>query len=102
MKRQVREISDTAHDSEVPHSISLVRLDGTQHRWQAQKHFYPLRLSILKRTPFTGRSIVSRLYCTPKAVWKLGCLLRNFLFDDPNCGAMTRSTSARCAFWSEW
>ena len=25
--------------------------------------------------------IVSRLYCTPKAVWKLGWFLRDFLYD---------------------
>ena len=32
-------------------------------------------------TPLAGRSIVSRLYCTPKAMWKLGWFLRDFLYD---------------------
>ena len=40
-----------------------------------------LRLSILEPKPFAGRSIVSRLYCTPKAMWKLGWFLRDFLYD---------------------
>src|ERR1035438_8312867 len=60
----------------------LVRVDNAQHHWQqAQKRFYVLRLSILEPKLFAGRSIVSRLYCTPKAMWKLGWFLRDFLYD---------------------
>jgi len=46
-----------------------------------QKRFYVLRLSILEPKQFDGRSIVSRLHCTPKAMWKLGWFLRDFLYD---------------------
>ncbi len=83
MKRHVPGLADTARDldSEVPDGVFLVRLDGAQHRWQAQKRFYLLRLSILEPKLFAGRSIVSRLYCTPKAMWKLGWFLRDFLYD---------------------
>jgi hypothetical protein len=83
MKRNVPGLSDTARDShsEVPDGIFLVRLDEAQHRWQAQKRFYLLRLSILEPKAFAGRSIASRLYCTPKAMWKLGWFLRDFLYD---------------------
>jgi len=83
MKRQVPGLSDTARDSrpEVPDTMFLVRVDHAQHRWQAQKRFYVLRHSILEPTPFAGRSIVCRLYCTPKATWKLGWFLRDFLYD---------------------
>ena len=83
MKRHVPGLSDTAGDSrpEIPDGIYLVRVDQAQHRWQAQKHFYVLRLSVLEPKPFAGRSIVSRLYCTPKAMWKLGWFLRDFLYD---------------------
>lgn len=83
MKRQLPGLSDTATDShsEVPDGVFLVRLDWAQHRWQSQKRFYLLRLSILEPKSFAGRSIVSRLYCTPKAMWKLGWFLRDFLYD---------------------
>jgi hypothetical protein len=83
MKRRVPGLSDTARDSqsEVPDGIFLVRLDGAQHRWQSQKRFYLLRLSVLEPKHFAGRTIVSRLYCTPKAMWKLGWFLRDFLYD---------------------
>jgi hypothetical protein len=43
--------------------------------------FILLRLSVLEPKAFAGRSIVSRLYCTPKAMWKLGWFLRDFLYD---------------------
>ena len=74
MKRHVPGLSETARDSHsgVPDGIFLVRLENTQHRWQAQKRFYALRLSIIEPKPFAGRSIIGRLYCTPKAMWKLG------------------------------
>jgi hypothetical protein len=83
MKRQVPGLFETIRDprTEVPDGIFLVRLENAQHRWQAQKQFYALRLSIIEPKPFAGRSIVSRLYCTPKAMWKLGWFLRDFLYD---------------------
>ena len=47
----------------------------------AQKRFYLLRFSVLEPKPFAGHSLVSRLYCTPKAMWRLGWFLRDFLYD---------------------
>jgi hypothetical protein len=83
MKRHVPGLADTARDSDsvVPDGVFLVRLDGAQHCWQAQKRFYLLRLSILEPKSLAGRSIAGRLYCTPKAMWKLGWFLRDFLYD---------------------
>ena len=59
----------------------LVRVDGVQYRWHAQKPFYLLRLSILEPSSFTGHTLVGRLYCTSKAMWKLRWFLRDFLYD---------------------
>ena len=83
MKHQVPGLAATARDShsEVPDGMFLVRVDCAQARWYSQKRFYVLRLSILEPKLFAGRSIVSRLYCTPKAMWKLGWFLRDFLYD---------------------
>jgi hypothetical protein len=83
MKRHVPGLAETARDaqSDVADGVFLVRVDGVQHCWRAQKRFYVLRLSVLEPKPFAGRSIVSRLHCTPKAVWKLGWFLRDFLYD---------------------
>lgn len=83
MKRRLPGISATVEESRpaVPDGIFLVRLDHAQHRWHPQKPFYVLRLFILEPQQFSGTSVVSRLYCTPKAMWKLGWFLRDFLYD---------------------
>jgi len=83
MKRQVPRLAETVRDSrpEIPDGIFLVRVDGAQFRWHAQKPFYVLRLSILEPDALAGRSIIGRLYCTPRAMWKLGWFLRDFLYD---------------------
>jgi hypothetical protein len=83
MKRQIKGLSETARDSrpEIPDGIFLVRVDGAQFRWHAAKPFYVLRLSVLEPRALTGQSIVGRLYCTQKAMWKLGWFLRDFLYD---------------------
>jgi hypothetical protein len=83
MKHHIAGLSEVTRDShsEVPDGIFLVRLDNAQHRWQAQKPFYVLRLSVLEPKLLAGLSIVSRLYCTPKAMWKLAWFLRDLLYD---------------------
>ena len=42
---------------------------------------YILRLSVLEPRELAGRIISGRLYCTPKALWKLGWFLRDFVYD---------------------
>jgi hypothetical protein len=83
MKRRLPGLSETARETcpTIPDGVFLVRLEGAQHRWHAQKPFYVLRLSILEPKEFAGASIVGRLYCTAKAMWKLGWFLRDFLYD---------------------
>ena len=83
MKRQVPGLAATARDSrpEMPDGIYLVRIDGAQFRWHAHKPLYILRLSVLEPRALTGQLIVGWLYCTEKAMWKLGWFLRDFLYD---------------------
>ena len=40
-----------------------------------------LRLSVLEPRELAGRLISGRVYCTAKALWKLGWFLRDFLYD---------------------
>jgi hypothetical protein len=83
MKRQLPGLSDTVRQSQsaLPDGIFLVRLVSAQHRWHAQRAFYILRLSVVEPKLFAGSPIVGRLYCTAKAMWKLGWFLRDFLYD---------------------
>ncbi len=83
MKREVPGLAETARDSHpgIPDGVFLVRVASAQYCWHAQKPFYVLRLSILEPKALAGHSIVGRLYCTQKAMWKLGWFLRDFLYD---------------------
>jgi len=83
MKRHFAGLAETARDSrpEIPDGAYLVKVDGAQFRWHARKPFYVLRLSVIEPRTLAGQSIVGRLYCTQKAMWKLGWFLRDFLYD---------------------
>src|SRR4029077_12813037 len=65
----------------VPDGVFLVRVDLAQYRSHPAKPFYALRLSVLEPERFAGRVISGRVYCTAKALWKLGWFLRDFLYD---------------------
>ena len=83
MKRRFLGLSDTSRSltDEVPDGIFLVRVERAQYRWQAQKRYYLLRFSILEPKPLASQSISGRIYCTPKAIWKLSWFLRDFGYD---------------------
>jgi hypothetical protein len=83
LKRRIQGLVETAPSAgdQVPDGVFLVRVDKAQYRWHAQKPFYIVRLSILEPERFAGRVISGRVYCTAKALWKLGWFLRDFLYD---------------------
>ena len=83
MKRHLPGLSEAVNKSHlaIPDGLFLVRVGHAQHRWQAKKPFYVLRLAVLEPKQFAERSIAGRLYCTSKAMWKLGWFLRDFLYD---------------------
>ena len=82
MRRRIPGLHESAGSAAgVPNGLFLVRVDRAQYRWQAQKPFYLLRFAVLEPQPFAGRAIAGRLYCTPKALWKLIWFLRDFGYD---------------------
>ena len=83
MKRRIHGLNEMVRPcaGEVPDGLFLVRVDRAQYRWHAQKPFYALRFSVLEPHEMAGRTISGRLYCTPKALWKLGWFLRDFVYD---------------------
>jgi hypothetical protein len=87
MKRRFSGLQETASANEVPDGIFLVRVEKAEYRWHAQKPFYILRLSILEPKELADRRISGRLYCTAKALWKLGWFLRDFLYDPDLLGS---------------
>ena len=83
MKRRIQGLHDADRSAIDPISdgLFLVRVDQTQYRWQGQKPYYLLRLAVLEPKQLAGRSITGRVYCTPKALWKLSWFLRDFGYD---------------------
>ena len=83
MKRQITGLyaADRCAIDQIPDGVFLVRVQRIQFRRQAPKPYYTLALAILEPTRFSGRTLSSRLYCTPKALWKLNWFLRDFGYD---------------------
>jgi hypothetical protein len=83
MKRQITGLhaADPCAADQVPDGVFLVRVQRVQFRRQAPKPYYTLALVILEPSRFSGRTLSSRLYCNPKALWKLNWFLRDFGYD---------------------
>jgi len=83
MKRQITGLhaADRGADDQIPDGVFLVRVQRIQFRRQGPKPYYALTLAILEPSRFAGRTLSSRLYCTPKALWKLNWFLRDFGYD---------------------
>ena len=61
--------------------VFLVRVERAFYRWHPQRPFYAIRFSILDPREHQGQSLTGRLYCTPRALWKLSWFLRDFGYD---------------------
>ena len=82
MKRRIPGLSQAALPmDEVPDGLYLVRVERVQYRWDKQKPCYAIRFSVCEPKQFADTSLPARLYCTPKALWKLSWFLRDFGYD---------------------
>ncbi len=82
MKRHIPGLHREAQDGDdILEGLFLVRVERAFYRWHPQKPFFALRLGILEPKEHTGQVISGRLYCTPKALWKLSWFLRDFGYD---------------------
>jgi len=83
LKRRIQGLheADRSAIGEVPDGLFLVRVQRAQYRWHARKPYYILRFLILEPKQMAGHSITGRVYCTPKALWKLSWFLHDFGYD---------------------
>jgi hypothetical protein len=82
MKRHIPGLHQEGRSSEdILDGVFLVRVDRVFYRWHPERPFYVLRLAILEPQGYQGHSFNGRLYCTPKALWKLRWFLRDFGYD---------------------
>jgi len=88
MKRYVSGLSQASSSpvEGLPDGLFLVRVARAQYRWHAQKPYLAVVFSVLEPKVFAGNRFTGRLYCTPKALWKLNWFLRDFGYDSELLG----------------
>jgi hypothetical protein len=75
-------VTHLADWAEKTDGLFLVRVDRAQYRWHKRSPItYEIRFAVLKPKHLTGCIITGRLYCAPKAMWKLSWFLRDFGYD---------------------
>lgn len=70
-----------------------------QYRWHKQKPYYEIRFAVLKPRHLTGCFMTGRLYCTPRAMWKLSWFLRDFGYDAELLGKNEIDDKALIDLW---
>ncbi len=88
MKRQITGLHAADHCAadQIPDGVFLVHVQRVKFHRQAQKPYYTLTLSVLEPSRLAGHALSSRLYCSPKALWKLNWFLRDFGYDNELLG----------------
>jgi len=82
MKRHIPGLNTESKNAEdFLEGLFLVRVDHVNYRWHPQKPCFLLRFVVLGPEEFSSRHISGRLYCTPKALWRLNWFLRDFGYD---------------------
>lgn len=82
MKKVIRGLNNTtARRTIVPEGFYLVRVRQAAQRETNGKSYVVLELEVLEPASCAGQSIRTRLYCTPRALWKLHWFLQDFGYD---------------------
>lgn len=88
MRRQITGLhaADCAAGKQIPDGVFFVVVQQVKFHRPAQKPYYTVTLAILEPAHFARSVISSRLYCSPKALWKLNWFLRDFGYDTEMLG----------------
>jgi len=87
MKRHIPGLTaGTRNANDFLEGLFLVRVDHVNYRWHPQKPCFLIRFVILEPEELRSRCIPGRLYCTPKALWRLRWFLREFGYDADSLG----------------
>lgn len=87
MKRHIPGLHrEASNGEEILEGIFLARVERSFYRWHPQRPFFVLRFVVLEPKEHEGHILTGRLYCTPKALWKLNWFLRDFGYDQDLLG----------------
>src|SRR5215472_5826376 len=81
MKRQIPGLRGAESPDSFLEGLFLVRVDQAHYHSHRQSPFFLIRFAVLEPRQYLSRSITGRIYCTPKALWKLNWFLRDFGYD---------------------
>lgn len=82
MTSRIPGLFSASHQTEqLPDGEYLVRVVRPRYRWNKHKPYYSIGFEVLEPKRFSDRTFTGRLYCTPKALWKLSWFLRDFGYD---------------------
>jgi hypothetical protein len=73
---------ESKNGNDLLEGLFLARVEQASYRWHREKPFFSLQLSILEPKEYASHMLSGRLYCTPKALWKLNWFLRDFGYDN--------------------
>jgi hypothetical protein len=73
---------ESKNGNDLLEGMFLARVVQASYRWHREKPFFSLQLSILEPKEHASQFLSGRLYCTPKALWKLNWFLRDFGYDN--------------------
>ena len=81
MKRQIPGLYGAESADSFLEGLFLVRVERAHYKWHRQSPFFLVRFAVLEPKEYMSRSIAGRIYCTPKALWRLNWFLRDFGYD---------------------
>ena len=81
MKRQIPGLRAARSADSFLEGLFLVRVDQAHYNWHRQSPFFLIRFSVLEPKEYSTHSITGRIYCTPKALWRLNWFLHDFAYD---------------------
>ncbi len=87
MKRKIQGLAHASQQPpDVPDGVYLVRVESVRFERERARPSYRLRFTVIGPQEFAGQSITGRIWCTPKALWKLSWFLRDFGYDQDLLG----------------
>jgi hypothetical protein len=103
MSRRISGLHDADRSiaNELPDGLFLVRVERVQYRWHAHKPYYFIRFTVVEPKRVAGRSVATRSYSTPRAMWKRSWFLRDFGYDTELLGREDLEDKALTGM-SEW
>jgi hypothetical protein len=86
MRRQILGLHLQPSPQELPEGLFLVRIRRAGYNSHPQKPFLVITFSIIEPRNLSGQIFPGRIYCTPRALWKLKWFLRDFGYDNDLLG----------------